>query len=49
MRLSFYDDRTGQHVTSFGMANTFTFEGLNYPLMPRPDASGKIDGMFVSM
>jgi hypothetical protein len=49
MRLSFYDDRTGQHVTSFGMANTFTFEGLNYPLMPRRDPSGKIEGMFVSM
>ncbi|WP_027135047.1 hypothetical protein [Geminicoccus roseus] len=49
MRIWVFDERTGERVTNFGMANTFTFEGVNYPLMPRNDPSGRIEGMFVSM
>jgi hypothetical protein len=49
MRIWIYDDRTGALVTNFGKANTFNFEGINYPLMVRNDPGGKINGMFVSM
>jgi hypothetical protein len=48
-RLWIYNDKTGTLVTRFAKSDTFIFEGVEYPLMPRGDATGKINGMFVSI
>jgi hypothetical protein len=48
-RIWIYHDKTGALMTSYGIADSFLFEGVAYPLMPRRDATGKVNGMFVSM
>jgi hypothetical protein len=48
-RIWIYNDKTNELVTKFEKRNTFTFKGIDYPFMPRNEATAKINGMFVSM
>jgi hypothetical protein len=48
-RIWIFDERTGALVTSFEKKDSFRFEGVDYPLMPRGTPDLRIDGMFVSM
>jgi hypothetical protein len=48
-RIWIYNDKTGALITSFEKRNSFNFEGVGYPLMPRRDSTGRIEGMFLSM
>jgi hypothetical protein len=48
-RLWVYNDKTNELVTKFEKRDSFTFKGIDYPFMPRNEATAKINGMFVSM
>ena len=48
-RIWIYNDKTNELVTRFEKRDSYTFDGIDYPFMPRNDPTGKINGMFVSM
>jgi hypothetical protein len=48
-RLWVYNDKTNELMTKLEKRDSYHFDGIDYPFMPRRDQAGKINGMFVSM